>query len=467
MSNKTYNRRAFLGTASCAALGSTTFLSTLFNLRMMNAASAPQYLTPNNDYKALVCVLLAGGNDSFNMLVPSGDSEYQEYAATRSNLALAQNALLSLNPTTYDRQSLGLHPSMPEVKQLFDDQKLAFVTNVGTLIEPVTKANFLNESTRLPLGLFSHADQIAHWQTSVPQEREAIGWGGRLADMLQSMNDNQKISMNISLSGKNVFQAGNETIEYTIAPVENGSVGIHGFGGNSLIDQIKTNAVNSLIDYEYQDIFKKTYSEVIRSSQDNHEIFSGAIGKVQLDTDFRNDRFSQSLKMIARVIGANSDLGFTRQTFFVTFGGWDHHDEVLDNQERMLAVVSKGLASFNASLEELGLSNQVTTFTISDFGRTLTSNGNGTDHAWGGNTMVMGGGVKGGDIYGTYPSLALKTDLDVGNGVLIPTTSTDSYFAELARWFGVGNNDLPLILPNVGNFYNIADNRGPLGFMKE
>ena len=469
MSNQSISRRRFLGTAGCAAMGTTTFFSTLFNMRLMGAAASSSMdnaWNKPNDYKALVCILLAGGNDSFNMLVPRSIGEYNEYAKTRSNLALDRNALLPLNPTTYSRQDLGLHPSMPEVQELFEAKKLAFVSNVGTLIEPVTKPQFQSESVKLPLGLFSHSDQIAHWQTSVPQERSAIGWGGRLADLLQSMNDNRNISMNISLSGKNVFQAGNETVEYTISPSGTGSIGIHGYEGASLIDQIKTTAVNNLLEQEYQDIFKESYKEVIKSSQDSHKLFSSAISNVNLGFNFSPNRFSQSLAMIAKTIGARQTLGFSRQTFFVTFGGWDHHDEVLDNQQAMLEIVSKGLGEFQSAIDQLALSDQVTTFSISDFGRTLTSNGNGTDHGWGGNVIVMGGGVKGGDIYGVYPSLALNTNLDVGGGVLIPTTSTDEYFAELSRWFGVSNNDLPLILPNVGNFYNLNAEGGPLGFMK-
>ncbi len=469
MTKNKMNRRDFLGTASCAAIGSTTFLSTLLNLGMVNVAAASttksSMLGANNDYKALVCILLAGGNDSFNMLVPRGASEHAEYAQTRSNLALAQNSLLAINPSTYNNQQLGVHPAMPEIQQLFESGKLAFVSNVGTLIQPTTLSQFNNGSVTLPLGLFSHADQIAHWQTSVPQTRSAHGWGGKMADILQNMNSNQNISMNISLSGKNVFQAGNQTVEYTIKPVGNGSVGIEGYNGTSTFDQIRTTAVNSLLEQQYQDVFKKSYADVVSNAQNSHELFSTAVGGVSLNTVFSPSNLSQSLQMVARTIAAKDTLGMSRQTFFITFGGWDHHDEVLNNQTAMLSVVSKALSEFNTAMEELGMSDKVTTFSISDFARTLTSNGNGTDHGWGGNVMVMGGSVKGGDIYGTYPSLALNSSLDVGGGVLIPTTSTDEYFAELAMWFGVSSNDLSMVLPNIGNFYSTGSGSAPLGFM--
>ncbi|MEM9823560.1 MAG: DUF1501 domain-containing protein [Bacteroidota bacterium] len=461
------NRRKFIGTASCAAIGTTTFFSTLFNLGMSNVAAArtAKSIGGSNNYKAMVCILLAGGNDSFNMLVPTSSSEYAAYAATRSNLALPQNTLLGLNPLTGNQPSLGVHPAMPEVQQLFNNGRLAFISNVGTLVQPTTKAQYFNGSVGLPLGLFSHSDQIQQWQTSIPQSRSAYGWGGRVADILQSMNNNQNISMNISLSGRNVFQSGNQVAEYTIRPAGTGSVGIDGYNGPDALDQIKTTAVNSLMEQQYNDIFKQTYSGVISNAQDTHELFSSAIGGVNLTTTFSPSNLSQSLNMVAKTIAARTTLDVCRQTFFITFGGWDHHDEVLNAQNGMLGIVSRALNEFDAALNELGLADQVTTFTISDFGRTLTSNGNGTDHAWGGNVMVMGGQVNGGQIYGTYPSLALNSDLDIGNGVLVPTLSTDEYFAELAQWFGVSNTDLTTIFPNLLNFYT-PGSASPIGFMQ-
>lgn len=466
--SKKMNRRKFLGTASCAAIGSTTFFSTLFNLGMANAAAgrtAKLGGSSNGDYKALVCILLAGGNDSYNMLVPTQSNAYNEYATTRSNQALALNTLLPLNYTGPNSPTLGVHPAMPEVQQLFNNGKLAFLSNVGTLVEPTSRVQWDNNSVTLPLGLFSHADQIQQWQTSVPQSRSAYGWGGRMSDILQSMNSNQDISMNISLSGRNVFQSGNTTSEYTIKPVGTGSIGIDGYNGPSVIDQIKSSAVDSLMEQQYTDIFKKTYADVVSNAQDTHQLFSSAVGNVSLNTTFSPSYLSQSLNMVARTIAARNELDVCRQTFFITFGGWDHHDELLNSQNAMLGVVSKAMSEFNLAIEELGLTDSVTTFTISDFARTLTSNGNGTDHGWGGNVMVMGGKVNGGKVYGQYPSLALNTTLDIENGVLIPTTSTDEYFAELAQWFGVSNTDLQNIFPNILNFYS-PGTTPPIGFME-
>ncbi|MEL6863890.1 MAG: DUF1501 domain-containing protein [Bacteroidota bacterium] len=462
------NRRKFLGTASCAAIGTTTFFSTLFNLGMANAAASraiKESGTTNNGYKALVCILLAGGNDSFNMLVPTDADGYAAYTATRSNLALAQNTLLPLNPLVGNQPMLGLHPAMPEVQQLFNSGQVAMISNVGTLVQPTTKTQFQNGAVTLPLGLFSHADQIQQWQTSVPQSRSAYGWGGRMADILQSMNANQDISMNISLSGRNVFQSGNQVAEYTIRPSGTGSIGIDGYNGTDMLDQIKTTAVKNLMEQQYTDMFKSTYANVVSNAQSTHEMFSTAVGNINLNTNFSPSYLSQSLNMVARTIAARDTLNVSRQTFFITFGGWDHHDEVLNIQNTMLGVVSKALNEFNSAMVELGLSNEVTTFTISDFARTLTSNGNGSDHGWGGNVLAMGGSVKGGQIYGEYPSLALNNSLDVGNGVLIPTLSTDEYFAELAQWFGVSNSSLQDIFPNILNFYTPSATP-PIGFMQ-
>ena len=466
--HKHISRRKFLGTASCAAIGSTTFFSTLFNLGMANAAAsrALEIEDTTNDYKALVCILLAGGNDSFNMLVPREGQAYTDYAATRSNQTLGQGTLLPITDAMGNNPALGLHPSMPEMQTLFNDQKLAFIANIGTLVEPTTLAQYQNGGVTLPLGLFSHSDQIQQWQTSVPQSRSAYGWGGRMSDILQDMNNNQNISMNISLSGRNVFQSGNQTAEYTIRPNGTGSIGIQGYGGTSAFDQIRTTAISSLMEQQYTDMFTQTYADVVKNAQDTHQLFSGAVENINLNTAFNSDYLAQSLNMVARTIAARETLDVCRQTFFITYSGWDHHDELLNNQAGMLTVVSQALNQFNSAMEELGLSDKVTTFTVSDFARTLTSNGNGTDHGWGGNCMVMGGSVNGGQIYGEYPTLALDSSLDTGNGVLVPTLSTDEYFAELASWFGVNNSDLTNIFPNLLNFYSPGATP-PIGFMQQ
>ena len=467
MSNK-ISRRNFLGQASCAAIGSTTLLSTILSMGVANSLAGmnvPSY-TAGGDYKAMVCILLAGGNDSFNMLVPRNGSNYTEYANARSNLALPQGDLLPLNYTDTNGKQFGLHPSMPEVQTLFNTNKLAFVSNVGTLVEPTTKNQYINGSTQVPVGLLSHADQIQQWQTSLPQTRSSKGWGGRMADILKAGNGNQNISMNISLSGTNIFQVGNQTAEYAIRASASGSVGIGTYTGTSALDMVLKNGAESLLAQQYQDIFKSTFTNKINDSQANHLEFSAAINQApSLSTAFSDNPISANMELIAKTIAVRDVLNVKRQTFFITFGGWDHHDEVLNNQVAMLSVVSKALSEFQTAMEELNLSDCVTTFTASDFGRTLTSNGNGSDHAWGGNVMAMGGSVNGGQIFGEYPSLALGGNDDVGGAIMLPKISTDEYFAELSKWFGVSNGDLSYVLPNVGNFYDVNSANLPIGFM--
>ncbi|MBK8955164.1 MAG: DUF1501 domain-containing protein [Saprospiraceae bacterium] len=465
---KKFTRRNFIGQASCAALGSTSIVNALLHLKGINAlAASNSALDP--EYKALVCLMLSGGNDAFNMLVPMSTKEYGDYQKTRANLAIPKNELLPIQVGNTPGRTFGLNPVMTECQRLHNDGKLTFVSNVGTLLEPTTQSAFYNGTVKLPLGLLSHSDQSQQWQSSLADKRATVGWGGRMADLIRDLNPSNKISMNISLAGTNLFQTGNETIEFSIDPRQ-GSVGIEGYGSMNMYDYfniIRGNALDSIIDHAYKDPFQKTYMDVIRSSRDGHRLYSSAIDKSPvLQTQFTDNYISQSFQMIARTIAVHEELGFKRQIFFVDFPGWDHHDEVIQNQREMLGIVDAALSEFNQALEELQLSNQVTTFTMSEFGRSLTSNGNGTDHAWGGNVMVMGGSVIGKKMHGQYPLLASNAPLNVYDGVIIPTTSVDQYFAEMALWMGVAPSDLSFMLPNVGNFYDPLSGKNPIGFLK-
>ena len=265
--------------------------------------------------------------------------------------------------------------------------------------------------------------------------------------------------MNISLAGKNRFQAGNQVIEFSVsnsATPEN--LGIEGFPGwyrnGGFLAQRRNETVNNLVEDVYQNIFQKTYGSLTRQTIESIETFRTALAKKQeIPVDFSDTHLSKDLKMMADIISVQQHLGNNRQIFFATFGGWDHHDEVIGNQDRMLPVLSNALGEFYEALDHLGLANQVTTFTISDFGRTLTSNGNGSDHAWGGNSLIMGGAVNGGRIIGNYPDFNLNSPLNIDErGRFIPTISVDKFYADLALWFGVSANDLSYILPNIGRF---------------
>ncbi len=459
-----FSRRRFIRDACSATFGLTTASSSLFKLNTLRAAAKNNLAYVGDDYKALVCLFQAGGNDSHNMLVPTDTGAYSEYAMTRTNLALRKDELINLIHTNNDNRTYGLNASMEGVGSLFNEGKLAFVNNVGTMIQPVNKAEYEDRKVPLPLGLFSHSDQIAQWQTAQPGQRVSTGWGGKLAEMFQDMNTSNDISMNITLSGTNVFQFADKVVEYSVSPSGEG-YGIRGYQGERQFDVARTKLIDGLLYHDYEDIYQKTYVDVLRNSIDAQQLFNETIENLpEFNTEFSGDRLSQSFKMIAKIISAREILGFKRQIFFVRVGGWDHHDDLLRRQNGMLAGVSSALSEFASALQEVNAFDQVVTFSMSEFGRTLTSNGDGSDHAWGGNVMVMGGSVKGARMYGDYPSLALGNPLEIGRGRIIPTISNDEYFAELALWFGVAASDLPTILPNVGNFYN--GNGSPLGFLE-
>jgi len=478
------NRRTFLGQASCAAVGMTTLFSTMLNLKAMNAASYHNLSNlappegPFDDYKAVVCLLLAGGSDTYNMLVPTGTADYNEYATVRSNQAIPQNELIDINPTNTNGKEFGLHPSMVNMANIFEQGNLAFVSNVGSLIEPTSKQGVYNGTDQLPLGLFSHADQVAHWQTAIPHDRVATGWGGRMADLLNSIPNgpqiNPNISMNVSLSGTNIYQTGTTSNEYSLNRASDyGAEGLLGYSEDWVQSQLRREVVDNMVDAQYQDIFKKTYMNTIKTARDgNAQFIEAMMNSEPLTTEFDLCSYgnswnclSSAFEMIARTINIRQELGVKRQIFFVEYGGWDNHDELLGTQASLLTEVDKALGAFNNAVTEMGLQDQVTTFSISEFARTLISNGNGTDHAWGGNMFVMGGAVNGRKIYGEYPQLALDSNLEIGNGVIVPTTSADEYFAELAMWYNVPKSNLLDIFPNLGNFYSVTSADNPIGFM--
>jgi uncharacterized protein (DUF1501 family) len=477
------SRRRFIGQASCAAVSSIPILNTLLNLRLAQdvaAVTAPAA----GEYRALVCLFLAGGNDSFNMLAPfSGPSStaadsYAEYSATRSNLALlkSSNQLIEIHPLNTAGRTFGTHYGMPEVANLFESGTAAFVSNVGTLIEPVqNRTQVAQNLKRLPLGLYSHSDQLEQWQTSVPNSRSGIGWGGRMVDLIKDLNSNRIVPMQISLDGSNVWQTGSTVSEYAITP--NGATALNGYNAGWVqyadVQNAMSAAVDSQLAQQYTNLLAQTFTTKKKQALDAYQAFAAASAPpLPNGVTFPNTYVGNRLAMIARAIQGRAALGAVRQTFFVQWGGWDHHDDVLGNQAVMLPQISAAIGSFYNALVAMGIQNNVTLFTASDFGRTLTSNSRGSDHAWGSNQLVVGGAVKGQRIYGQYPSLALNpaagpeaNPLDTGRGRFIPTTSCDQFFAELALWLGVSGSNLSLVLPNVGNFYDTTSNAPPVGFM--
>jgi uncharacterized protein (DUF1501 family) len=467
------SRRGFLGQASCAAVSSIPILNTLLNLRLSQGIASAS-VPAAGEYRALVCLFLAGGNDSFNMLVPREAAAFAQYSGTRADLALAPAQLAEINPIGLP--GYYVHGGMPEVASLFESGSASFVANVGTLIEPVSnRAQVAQNLKRLPLGLYSHSDQIEQWQTSIPHGRSGIGWGGRMADILRDTNSNQTVPMQISLDGSNVWQTGQNVAEYSITPT--GAVALSGYTAAWQQYQDVQNAMSTAVDsqlaVQYNNLLSHTFTQKKKQALDAFQTFAAASAPaLPVGITFPNTYIGNRLAMIARAIQGRTAMGAVRQTFFVQRGGWDHHDEVVGNQGVMLPEVSAAIGAFHAAMVAMGLQNQVCLFTASDFGRTLTSNGRGSDHAWGGNQLVVGGGVQGRRIFGQYPSLATNPEsgaevnpLDTGRGRFIPTTSCDMFFAELALWLGVSKSQLPLILPNIGEFYSTSSSAPPLGMM--
>jgi uncharacterized protein (DUF1501 family) len=447
-------RRQFLGRTACAAVGMTALGHTIFDLQRIAAAA------PLTDFKSLVCIFLYGGNDGNNVVVPTEAGDYAQYASTRSGLALPQSSLLPLTllaPTPGDSRTWGLHPGLKGVQGLFNAGRAALVGNVGPLVAPLTRDEYLNHSVAVPPQLFSHSDQTVHWQTSLPDQPAKTGWGGRTADLLHSLNENARVSMSISVAGTNTFQVGNVVTQYQVSP--EGPVGLTSYVPADQGADPSSNAVRSLLARTYINLFERGYSGIFKRAIDNQELLAGTLaGAPALTTQFPDSDLASQLKMVAQLISVREALGLRRQVFFCAAQGFDTHGgqvgaTPLDGtQADLLADVDAAVTAFDAAMNELKLADSVTAFTASDFGRTFISNGDGSDHGWGNHHFVVGGAVKGGRIYGQLPTLAVGGPNDAGDGRWIPTTSVDEYAATLARWFGVAQSDLPLVLPNLGRF---------------
>lgn len=491
------SRRQFLGETSCAAVGSTSILSTLLNLTMANHAAAQGGM--GDERKALVCLFLSGGCDTFNFLIPRDPTRHAEYVASRSGLAIPMatgDPLKDLIPLDFDGgggRQYGIHPSCPKLAEMFNGtgsfvgkKRVSLLANVGTLIEPIPdKQAYLNGTIAIPKALFSHRDQIEQWQTSVPQGMQVLsGWGGRAADVIHSaMNTEQTggyyMPMNFSLSGNAAFQIGQSEGQFVIT--SGGALSFTGSGGDSPVnrakDEVLRATVASPVEEHYRNLFQRTHGRVTSNSIERGTEFQtrfdtpGSLNGQDVETVLNNAGFpnhwlSQQFRAAVKTIAIRESLKLKRQTIFIEFGGWDHHTELLANQRAMLTVLDGVLYAFQKSLEALGLAQDVVTFTCSDFGRTLRSNGQGTDHAWSGNQLVMGGPVTGGVIRGNFPSLVIDGPDDIGRGGRIfPKLSADEYFCEMLRWFGVTSGDMDMVLPNIRSFYDPASATGPVGFI--
>jgi len=472
---KKISRRQFIGQANCAAVGTASLLSSLLSLRLTAGAASASNFT---DYKALVCLFLNGGNDSYNMLVPRQQSAYNEYEQVRggvggTGLAIPRANLHQITSSLQNTSAgagysdFGIHPDLPYLKTLYDQGDLAFVSNVGSLIEPTSLVQYNDGSKPKPEGLFSHPDHQIHWQTLVPQVRGSApkGWGGRMAEVMSHANQQSNIAMNISLSGANVLQSGTTTVPYITDP--GGVVELKNYGQDPTLQL----AVDDILGQHYQSIYSKTLASANRNSIDASVAFKSALDS--LSTPFDPSVISgetqtyKRLSMVSKIMEARTALSMNRQIFFVERGGWDHHNELLGPQSNLFIELNEAIEIFWTAIQSMGLENNVVLYTASDFGRTLTSNGSGSDHAWGGNHFIISGSANGGEIYGEYPDLALNnSSTDLGRGRILPTTSVDSYMAELAYWYGVPNSEISTVIPNINNFSSsFYSPNSPLGIL--
>ena len=439
-------RRQFLQTSGALSLlGSASPFA--LNLAGLGAAAAQSA----DDYKALVCVFLFGGNDQTNTVVPVDAAEFATYTNARPSIALPASALTSLGTVAAQGgRSFALPNELAPLAALYSSGRAAVVANVGPLIVPTTRAQYQAASVPLPPKLFSHNDQQSVWQSNAA-EGSVSGWGGRLADLIASGNAKQTFTA-ISTSGAAVFLSGGNVLQYQVGAA--GPVAITGlasplFGsttGHQVLQQLITAARPAMFEDEYNRV-------TVRSIGATNDLSGALASAPALTTVFpAGNGLAEQLRMVARIISTRQTLGLRRQVFFVSQGGFDTHDFQLRDQPTLHTLVASAIASFHEATVELGVADRVTTFTASDFGRTLTSNGDGSDHGWGAHHFVVGGAVRGGSIYGQFPTVALGTAEDVGSGRLLPTTSVDQYAATLARWFGVSDTDLPTVAPHIGAF---------------
>jgi uncharacterized protein (DUF1501 family) len=479
MKDKSVNvlsRRRFIRQAACAALGAGALSSVIKDLRFVNAAMAQSAV---NDYKALVCIFLAGGNDSNNLIIPTIPSEHADYAAIRTDvlsipISGAPNVAIPLSPLNSDGHEYGFHPACPELATLFHENKLAVLFNTGTLVYPMTRAQYQSGRLQRPPQLFSHSDQVTQWQTSIPDRPPLTGWGGRCADLLAAVQPGAPISLCVTLAGANTFEVGNIVSQYSVTT--SGAINLSSVTGARL------QALTNILALPSPNLQVQAYADVGEHAIQTGGLLNAAIASTAAPTFWTTpfpttvvtptsgatfgSNLASQLRMIARLIeagqrsAASGGFGMKRQIFFCQVGGYDTHSgqtpgpgqATIGAHANLLAEVSQGMFAFQRAMEQLGLSNNVTTFTSSDFGRTFPCNGVGSDHGWGAHHLIMGGAVRGRRTYGRFPTLAINGPDDTSTGRWIPTTAIDQYFATLATWFGVDNNNLSTVFPNLGRF---------------
>ena len=460
-------RREFLRrTAALGLAGSAGNLA----LSLAGIGEAAAQSSPADDYKALVCVFLYGGNDHDNTFVPYDSICHSSYKNLRntgdsaSNIYVPPSDLIPLSVTGLPQgRQYAVQQAMSSLADLYESKNMGIMLNVGPLAKLTSKNQYINAKLGdLPPKLFSHNDQFSLWQSGMLEGAEGAtqGWGGRLGDLFLGSDKKAHFTC-INAAGNAVFMSGQNVLPYQVT--SKGAVPIDSLTYSAGVYGISkcTSVLKSLLDLSPSHWMEKEWARTVKSSMDNQQIVSNSLQPVfSFNTTFGNDSLSMQLQIIARLIQARKSLGVSKQVFFASLGGFDNHDGLkvahagLDGKSGLLKILNDAMYSFYQATEQMGLRNQVTTFTASDFGRTLSSNGDGSDHGWGSHHMVMGGAVDGGKFWGTAPDLSTtKNALDgpdtVGQGRLLPSTSVDQFAASMARWMGVSESDLNTVLPNL------------------
>lgn len=455
-------RRTLLKQGAALAFARTATPVAASLVAMANAAAQTA-----TDYKALVCIFLFGANDHYNTVLPYDLTNYNAYYAIRKGttvtgpyegiaLTRASLAATALNAPLSGGRQMALNPQMTGMKTLFDAGRAGIVMNVGPLIVPTTRTQYDNKSVPLPPKLFSHNDQQAYWQSSFQTEGSASGWGGRSADLLLSGNNASALTC-ISVNGNALYLSGQQAISYQMSTT--GATTVNAIKGQSLFGSSAcATALQTLMTQSGTHLLANAHTQITQRALNTYDSVANAIG-ANASTALSNlfptsgtNTLSAQLKMVARLIEKQATLGVRRQVFMVGMGGFDLHDFLPDQHPALLQKLSTASLEFDNAMRYLGTSSQVSSFTASDFGRTLSSNGDGSDHGWGSHHFVMGGAVQGGQYFGQAPEIGITHNAQVGSGRLLPSTSIDQMGAELAQWFGVSKTDMPAVLPNAKNF---------------
>jgi uncharacterized protein (DUF1501 family) len=467
MSLSNQSRRQFLRTASMASMAGF-YVSPFFV--ELNSLAAMAQGTAGTDYRALVCVYLAGGNDGHGTVIATDPESFAAFTSARSGapgLAYPMSELLPITlQTPQTGRTFALNPSLGGVQTLFNAGRAAIVANTGTLIAPATKTQINSNSVPLPDSLFSHFDQTAAWQAIASNlgSGERVGWGGAVADAIEAMNLNSNSMFTcISTAGNALFLSGQDSFQLNVTSA--GPIPIYGLQNPPFGVPAASNPLNSILTADENNLFSQEYEIVINRSMQAQAMLATAmapagVGGVANPPQYlnpmtnmlANNPLATSMQTVARIIAGRAQLGVTRQIFYVQLGSFDTHNNQAVQHAQLLTQLGAAFEYFDGLMVGMGLGSNVTSFTISDFGRTLTSNSNGTDHGWGSHHFVVGGAVNGQNMYGQYPVVGVDQANDLGAGRLIPTTAVEQYAGTLASWFGLSDSQIRTVFPNFGNF---------------